>query len=194
MIACSPYPRRCCARIARCAVSVMFARLPPRRAAPGLAQCGSMRICEGLCCAGRRGENVRHRRQPAERRAKPRRGGADPRGAGAPADLAPAPRRPGQDQHLDLGEGAVRPAVVHARDHHPAGGGARHPAAHDAARSAAAGAAAARARARRARLLLAARRLVDRGQLPDAAALVQRRQRNLRVPDGDLLARLHPRA
>ena len=30
----------------------------------------------------------------------------DPRGAGAPAHLPPAARRPGQDQHLDAGEGA----------------------------------------------------------------------------------------
>ena len=44
---------------------------------------------------------------------------------GAPAHLAPAPRRPGEDQHLDARKGAVGPPAVHARDHDPARGGAR---------------------------------------------------------------------
>ncbi len=45
------------------------------------------------------------------------------RGTGAAAHLAPIPRRPRRHQHLDFGEGALRPARLYAGDLDPAGSG-----------------------------------------------------------------------
>jgi hypothetical protein len=59
----------------------------------------------------------------------------DSRGDRAPAHLAAAACRPGQDQYLDARKGAGRAAAVHAHDHDQAGRGARGLTAHPAARN-----------------------------------------------------------
>ena len=91
-----------------------------RRAAAGAARCGFVRI---RAADGRmHGGNRRDRTADEQSRSV---AALDPRGARASPHLAPAPRRRRQDQHLDPGEGSLRPPSVHARDDDPARGGAR---------------------------------------------------------------------
>ena len=114
------------------------------------------------------------------------------RGAGAPAHLPPAPRRSGQDQHLDPGEGAGRTPAVHARHHDPAGRGARRRAAQG-QRGHAEPRPAPRSRLAPGDLGFYSRPggVLDRGRLPDAASVVRRQGRDLCLPHRDHLGRRH---